>query len=235
MALRIALFIGELRNTEDGSVKTVQKILAHLENQKIPFMVLSPSTPIQWPYSYGKLYKLGALPFPLYTGYYMSVPWQKSFYKVLDAFQPTLIHIGTPCPTGHLGRKYALSRHIPLMGVYHTHFISYFRYYHASLFNSLGYYLMRRFYNSFNRLLVPTQTLIDELTQAGIQAPMQLWNRGVDHTLFNPTGRSQAWRDQIQARDYPIILSVGRLVSEKGISVLAKAYELVKKSHPQSI
>src|SRR3989344_7406536 len=191
--LRIALFVGEMKSAQDGSVKTVRKILDHLEREKIPFLVLCPTAPEQWPYQHGQLYPLDALPSFFNSDYHVAAPWQKSFLKRLDAFQPTVIHLSTACPTGHLGRKYALSRRLPLMGIYHTHFIGYFRYYHASLFIPLGYRLMRRFYNSFNLLLVPTQTMMNELSRVGIRTPMRLWSRGIDTNLFNPSQPSEAW------------------------------------------
>lgn len=47
----------------------------------------------------------------------------------LSLFKPDVIHIATPSALGFFALNYAKKQGIPVLSIYHTHFISYIKYY----------------------------------------------------------------------------------------------------------
>lgn len=230
---RIALFTAEFRHLYDGCSNTLFQITDHLERQKIPFRVLSPTFSKEWPYQLGQRQTITSIPFPLNHDYQLALPLKRRLFEALDQFEPNVVHVSSPCTVGHLGLSYAKSRGLPLVGIYHTHFFRYLKYYHITPLAPLAYFLGRRFYNHFDLLLVPTPSIKQDLQDIGITCPMRLWGRGIDVDFFNPQFRSNEWRSSVGATDQPIAFYAGRLVWEKGFKVFIETYRRLQRTHPQ--
>ncbi|MBI4212117.1 MAG: glycosyltransferase family 1 protein [Deltaproteobacteria bacterium] len=230
--LRIALFLGDFRRDHDGFGRTLHRITDHLEAAGVPFMVASPTCDPPWSYQHGTYYPSPSMQVPFDKSYRLTLPFKKRLFAELDRFQPTLVHMATPCFSGYLARSYALSRGLPLVATYHTHFIRYLAYHGLSFTTGLVKWLMRYLYNPCQTIFVPTPTVLAEVRACGVSAPMQLWGRGVKTDFFHPRLRSNAWREKFAAKG-PIALYAGRLVKEKAPEMLAKIYALVRKSNPE--
>jgi glycosyltransferase involved in cell wall biosynthesis len=81
---------------------------------------------------------------------------------------------------------------------------------------ALSYAVLRRFHDTGAAVLVPTQSIADDLRQRGFQR-IAHWTRGVDTDLFRPLPGGFA--------DFPrpILLYAGRIAPEKNIPAFLSA------------
>jgi phosphatidylinositol alpha 1,6-mannosyltransferase len=117
-------------------------------------------------------------------------------------------------------QRWAAARGIPVVSSFHTHFVSYFRYYGVPWLEGFGWRMLRRFYARCARVYVPSEAIIRELDEHGI-GRTELWSRGIDLARFAPEHRSRELRTLAGADDAtPVLLMVSRLVKEKDMADL---------------
>ena len=86
----------------------------------------------------------------------------------------------------------------------------------------------KSFYNDCNIILVPSQSLIEELATYGIDSKkMRLWRRGMDTSLFSPNKKNLSILHGLPANK-KIILFASRLVWEKNLRTLIKVYQQIE-------
>ncbi|KJR41236.1 glycosyltransferase [Candidatus Magnetoovum chiemensis] len=162
------------------------------------------------------------MPLPLYTYYKIGLPMFDNLRPHLDRLRPQIVHIASPTLLGVYGLNYARKNKIPAVSSYHTHFVSYFRYYKITLAEELGWRFLRWFHNRCAANYVPARTVMEEIEAQGIKN-VDIWSRGIDLKKFSPNFRSYALRKSIGAENMPILLFVGRLVKEKDLDDLVEA------------
>lgn len=215
--MRIAYFTESLLPLVDGVSLTLGHLFDDLEARGVDFRVYSPFVPppdIPWA---DRVRRLPSVSFPLYTDYRLSIPWGQGLAAELDGWSPDLVHVTSPTPVMGWAQRYAARRKIPIVATFHTHFVSYFRYYGFGLLERLGWHLMRRFYRRCRIVFVPSRAIAAELRAQGI-GPVRIWSRGVDTERFSPEWRDPELRASVGAGpDTPIVLMVSRLVKEKDL------------------
>ena len=227
--IKIAFFADILIKDFDGASRTIFQIIERIPSNRFEFKFycgLPPETEL------GHAIKsLPVVPVPLNTTYKMALPFlsQGILRSDLESFSPDVIHISSPSPLGYFAINYATKRDIPAVTIYHTHFLSYVDYYLKSLpiltssVKSLIVNQQKRFYDSCDRVLVPTQIMVDELRQVGFRTDrMTIWERGLDTQLFNPSKNDKVYIKSIVNNDRINILFASRLVWEKNLETLIK-------------
>ncbi len=218
--MRVAYFTESLLPLVDGVSLTLARLFGTLEQRAVDFRIYSPfqpPEPVSWS---GRVQQLPFLRFPLYPAYRVSLPARKRLQRELGGFNPDLIHLVSPTPTAMWAQRYARSHGIPVVSSFHTHFVSYFRYYHVGWMESEGWRFLRWFYLRCDRVFAPSLSIIDELRRHGIHN-VDLWSRGIDPLEFSPEHRDSALRKDLGASDNtPILLLVSRLVKEKDLGDL---------------
>ena len=129
-------------------------------------------------------------------------------------FEPDAVHIATEGPLGWSMRGLCLKHKMPFTSSYHTRFPEYV----SARFPiplSWGYHYVRTFHRYSGRVMVATQSMIDELTSKGFNN-IAAWSRGVDTDLFTPD-RKRADFAPYKDLPRPIYLNVGRVAVEKNI------------------
>jgi phosphatidylinositol alpha 1,6-mannosyltransferase len=224
--MRIAYFNANLRVGQDGVTRVVYKMIEGALARQHQVMGITSTLPDETDLNVPIL-RVPSVPLPLQTTYRIALPGYQRFEKELQAFQPDIIHVNSPCTLGYGALKYGRHFNVPVVATYHTHFPTYPRYYHLSKFERLAWKISRSFYNSMDRTFVPTRPILAELAANDIQKLEYLPN-GVDVNLFGPQRRSSAWRQRFGGGDKPVILFVSRLVWEKDLRVLAGMHDLVR-------
>jgi glycosyltransferase involved in cell wall biosynthesis len=174
------------------------------------------------------MHRVRSVVLPLQKNYRIALPGYQMFAGALEAFAPDVMHINSPCTLGFAAMRYARQFNIPIVATYHTHFPTYPRYYGLTALEELTWKVSRYLYNRMDRTFVPTTPILEELTQHEISRLEYLPN-GVDLNLFNPSRRSQAWRENVTRDDEPVVLFVSRLVWEKDLAVLSRAYRILRE------
>lgn len=225
--VRVAFFAEMLSEDKDGASRTMFQLIKRIPYDRFDFLFLcgkGPDQPLGWPCMH-----IPTLTIPYNNSYAMAIPAlaRKRLLAMLDRFQPDIIHIATPSLLGHFALKYAKKQHIPVITIYHTHFISYIDYYFKRcplLITPLKNYIQKQkkaFYNQCDSIYVPSRSILKELNTFDIHSSrMQLWERGIDNQLFNPKKRNTARLHEITGNSLPTILFASRLVWEKNLETL---------------
>ncbi|MVZ64265.1 glycosyltransferase [Sphingobacterium sp. DK4209] len=233
---KVAFFTEMLVEDFDGAARTMFQLINRINpNDYAYFFVygVGPET-----FRNFQSHKVPTLKIPVNEDYAIALPQlaKKKIALALDDFQPDVIHIATPSILGFFALKYAKSRNIPVISIYHTHFISYIAYYLRNLKAFIRpteqwmQRTMQRFYNNCERVYVPTRNIELELQRLGIEKDkLQIWQRGIDCELFNPKKRSKVFIENLTLNNKPNILFASRLVWEKNIQTLIEVYKLLEQ------
>lgn len=226
--MRIAYFTESLFPHVDGVSRTLNQLFRTLEARGVDFRVFAPFVPdagVSWS---RRVRRVPAVAFPLYPDYRVSLPFAGGVAAELDEYRPELVHVVSPTPMAVWAQRYARRRGLPVVASFHTHFVSYFRYYHVAPLEELGWALLRRFYRRCDAVFAPTRAIIAELAGQGI-AGVRLWSRGIERDRFGPQHRDERLRAELGARDdAPLLLLVSRLVKEKDLADLVAMHRLLR-------
>jgi glycosyltransferase involved in cell wall biosynthesis len=120
---------------------------------------------------------------------------------------------------------------LPVTSDFRTNFQSYSKHYGVGWLQKPIVAYLRKFHNRTLCTMVPTQAMHDQLKILGFHN-LQVVARGVDTQLFTPDKRSTSLRNQWQVDDKTVvILSVGRLATEKNLDLTVKTYQALKQNN----
>lgn len=218
--MRIVYFTESLFPLVDGVSRTLAQLFRTLEQRNIEFRIFSPFVPdpsVSWS---TRVRGMPFVRFPAYKDYRVSYP-PRGVARELNEYRPDLVHVASPTPMAVWAQRWARKRGIPVVASFHTHFVSYFRYYGIRPMESAGWRFLRWFYGRCERVYAPTERIIGELAEHGIRHA-ELWSRGIDLASFGPRFRDGELRERVGADNRtPILLMVSRLVKEKDLLDLA--------------
>jgi glycosyltransferase involved in cell wall biosynthesis len=219
---RIALFTGAYNHIADGVSLTLNRLVRYLLENGADVLVFAPTGDTPAFEHAGQLEPLPSVAMPGRPEYRISLGLSTDNRGVLEAFDPTIVHIATPDIGGLQALAWAQRRGLPVVASYHTHFSSYLNYYRMAGLERLMWAYLRWFYGHCTQVYVPTSSMADVLVSHGIRDGLELWPRGVDTSLFHPGRRSGEFRRKHGFSDDEVVISfISRLVIEKGLDVYA--------------
>lgn len=233
--IKVAFFAEILIKDFDGASRTMFQLIDRIPNDDFEYLFFCGTEPKEdFPY---KIVKTPTISTVFNASYSASFPYtmKNELIKQLDDFDPDVIHIATPSFLGFFGIKYAKERNIPVLSIYHTHFISYMQYYFKipaliRFFERQVATKYRQFYNRADMVYVPTQQMIHELEGHQVEpSRLKLWQRGMNHQLFNPSKKDKTFLREITGNDKPTIIYASRIVWEKNVKTLIETYQEAKK------
>ena len=126
---KVAFFADILVKNFDGASRTMFQIIERIPNDEFEFKFfcgLPPKNDIGH-----EVMKIPTIPIPFNSTYRLAIPMFSwfSMRKKLKAFKPDVIHIASPSPLGDFAFQFKRRRNIPVITIYHTHFLSYIDYY----------------------------------------------------------------------------------------------------------
>ena len=223
--LRVAYFAGTMRPGHDGVTRVLFRLIDALVETGIESIFFSPIIPPaaarQVP-----MYEVPSVRFPLYKDYRFAIPGHKHFESRLEAFDPDIIHINSPCPLGRAAVRYGRRSGVPVVATYHTHFPSYAKYYKVKALETFSWTYLKNLYNECDRVFVPSEPIRKELRAHGFETT-EFLPHGVDTGTFNPAHRSDQWRRVNGCEGKTVLLFAGRLVWEKDLRTLAEAHRII--------
>ncbi|NQY73887.1 MAG: glycosyltransferase [Candidatus Margulisbacteria bacterium] len=185
------------------------------------------------------IHRLSAYPVPLAKNDHR-LAWNpsKKINKILDEFQPDLVHLHNPFPIGKAVLKYCRKNNIPTVATNHwlpeniTTFISKMRFMNSLNFIvKLNWAFIAKFHNKCHFVTSPTQTAIDLMVQNGLTAPCRPVSNGVETSVFKPGQNADVLRSRLNIpQNKPIALYAGRLSGEKCVDDFINAIPDVLKS-----
>jgi len=234
--IKVAFFADILVKDFDGASRTMFHIIERIPKDEFEFVFFCGMPPKQ---DIGhEVFKVPSIPIPFNSTYKLAIPMFSwfSMRKRLKQFRPDVIHIASPSPLGDFAFQYKRTRDIPVLTIYHTHFLSYISYYLRPLpflakpaVKTVAYG-QKKFYDKSALMYIPTMQMVDELRAFKFDtSKMKIWQRGMNHTLFNPTKRDLTRIKEITNNDKPNILFASRLVWEKNLATFINIYRLSKE------
>ncbi len=228
--LRVALFSGNYNYTKDGANQALNKLVAYLEAVGASVRVYSPTADVPAFEPAGTLISVPSVAIPGRSEYRCSLGMPASIRRDLEVFAPNIIHVSAPDFLCKAATKFAQKRGVPVVASVHTRFENYLKYYKLGWLEKPLKRSINNFYSKCDRVLAPNACMLDILKDEGVQAPIGIWGRGVDHTLFAPRKRDMAWRRSLGVADSEhVVLFVGRLVREKGLETFANAITTLER------
>jgi phosphatidylinositol alpha 1,6-mannosyltransferase len=227
--MKVVYFTESLLPHVDGVSRTLAQLFGHLERAGVDFRVYSPFVPgpeVAWS---ERVRYVRYVRFPLYPDYRVSLPFGRGIQREMEAWGPELVHVVSPTPMASRAQRWAAARGLPVVASFHTHFVSYFRYYGVPWLEGVGWRLLRRFYGRCARVYAPSESIIAELARHGIRHT-ELWSRGIDLARFSPEHRSRELRTLAGAgEETPVLLMVSRLVKEKDMADLVEMERILRR------
>lgn len=234
--IRVAFFAEILVADFDGASRTMFQLFDRIDREKFDFLFICGTGPSD--IGGFECLRLPTVRIPFNKKYNIALPAlnAKRIYARLDEFQPDIVHIATPSFMGHFALDYASQKNIPVVTIYHTHFVSYITYYLKYLpfliapIERLARKSQNRFYDGCKKVYVPSASIAKELEKMGmLPDKIKIWKRGVDPRLFSVSKKDENYVRQITGNELPAVLFASRLVWEKNLETLIDIYNLLQK------
>jgi len=221
--MKIALYTGTYVKDKDGAVKSITQLVSTCRNNGHKVTVWSPDVSSQDNHNGLTVHTMPAVPIPQYPDYKLGF-FRPETRRQLDAFAPDIVHISTPDIVGKEFLHYAKKKALPLASAFHTDFPSYLKYYRLKFAERPLWKYLTWFYNCCDIVFAPNESVRLKLEDQNIRN-VEIWSRGVDKELFDPSRRSQELRTRWNADGRTIFIYTGRFVLYKDIEVVMKVYE----------
>ncbi|QRQ99898.1 glycosyltransferase family 4 protein [Dyadobacter sandarakinus] len=235
--IRVAFFADILIEEFDGASRTMFQLIRRIDPRRFEFLFICGTGPDTL--AACECIRIPSLTLPFNNTYSVALPQLagKALEDKLQAFAPDVVHIATPSLLGNYALRFAHHRGIPVLTIYHTHFISYLDYYLSKAPFLIRYAresmaaVHTRFYNQCDRIYVPSESIAREKVAMGVSpGRIMIWKRGIDTVLFNPGKRNPALMKRLVGNTRPVILFASRLVWEKNLETLIRIYNLCRQA-----
>ena len=177
-----------------------------------------------------RLSSVAEIEVPFYPGLSLGVPSLPAIVEALAEGRYDLVHLCSPGPAGIGAWLLARVLELPVVGSYHTELAAYagLRSGNAQL-EALTAAAVAGFYGSCEAVLSPSPGSDERLARLGI-APDRIgrWERGVDLERFDPALRTPGMLSGAVN-----VLYAGRLTKEKGVELLADAFDAAHRRDPR--
>jgi glycosyltransferase involved in cell wall biosynthesis len=197
--MRIAIATDAWFPQVNGVVRTLAATVAELDRVGCEVELVTPE-------------RFATLPMPGYPSIRLAVLPRFTARRLLDAFEPDVVHISTEGPIGWSARAWCLARGVPFTTAFHTRFPEYAAQ-RTGISAERFWPIMCRFHAPSRAVLVATRSLASELHGRGLTQTRD-WSRGIDHWMFRREGELHP---AFAGLPRPVMLNVGRVSPEKNL------------------
>lgn len=184
-----------------------------------------------------KIVRTASTIFPFYQNFKISLTPFREVKKIINDFQPDVIHIQMVIMIGQATMRYGHKMGIPIVSTNHAmpenllDNLKMIALISKPVQKMLKQYIMR-FHLKSDYMTMPTQSAID-MFKAEVKkatAPVEAISNGIDLGHFSPDKVSNNFYRKFKLpTNKPIISYIGRLDAEKHLSVLIKAFTKILK------
>jgi glycosyltransferase involved in cell wall biosynthesis len=229
--LRIAIVTETYPPDVNGVAHTLSKIVEGLIDRGHLIWLIHPSQSSEALQDTSGRFKqvlVKGLPIPFYKQLRMGFPAKKELLRLWTQHRPDVVHIATEGPLGWSALQAAKKLKLPISSDFRTNFHAYSHHYGIGWLHGAIMSYLRKFHNTTNCTMVPTDRLKDELNALGFKN-LKVVPRGVDTQHFNPNQRQISLRERWNAKPETVVMMcVGRLAAEKNLSQVVQTYQAAK-------
>ena len=168
-------------------------------------------------------------------------PFSARFRRCLREFKPDVIHVHHPFWLGSMGLWMGRRLKVPVIYTYHTrleHYAHFVPLPGALFRNLISHYLIKRFSNRCQGVIVPTYSAEEYLRMIGVKTPTLVQPTGIDAARFANADQDAvaSLRQQlgVDAND-TVLVSVSRISKEKNIGFMLEALAELKRQGKTSL
>jgi glycosyltransferase involved in cell wall biosynthesis len=173
-------------------------------------------------------------PLPRYPGLRFGLPAGRRLAALWREQRPDAIYVATEGPLGWSAVRSARKLGIPASTGFHTRFDEYIERYGAAFLTPVAFAWMRRFHNTADATIVPTDQLADFLRGRGFRN-VHVLHRAVDAQLFDPARRDRSLRASWDLGDDAFaVMYIGRIAPEKNLALAVRAFRKIQEKQPES-
>lgn len=180
------------------------------------------------------IYRTASVPFPFYQNFRISLTPYREVKKIIDEFDPDVIHIQMLMWIGQSAMKYGNKRGISIVSTNHAmpeNLMDNLKLL-APVSRPINYILKeygRRFHSKSDYVTMPTASAIEMFDGTKkMDVPLVAISNGIDLSQFTNKPPAEYIFDKFNLpNNKPIVSYVGRLDAEKHISVLIRAFASV--------
>jgi 1,2-diacylglycerol 3-alpha-glucosyltransferase len=152
----------------------------------------------------------------------------------IDEFKPEVIHSHHPFLLGYSAVRTAFRRNLPIVFTHHTLYEEYTHYVSSdsNVMKLLAVHLSTEYANLCTRVVAPSESIADLITNRGVKPPITVIPTGVDIDYFRSGKGGDFRRLHDIPMDVPVIGHLGRLAAEKNLEYLCEAVIKALKKIP---
>ena len=177
--------------------------------------------------------RIRSFPLPFRKNLRVSVTYDREMRRVLDEFQPDIVHVHTQLTVGLSMLRAAVQREIPVVATNHVmpdNMIKNIK--GLSTISRPLSYIMNEYgtmlYRGARRIIMPTESALKLFNLSRIEAKPVAISNGINLDRFKPLKpKAELYEKFNIPRDKTLITYIGRLDEEKHIHILVHALELL--------
>lgn len=228
--LKIAIFTDTYLPQINGVSNTLYEYSKYLETERVQYLLISPKVNKNdsvHPF----VKRLNSIKFWFYKEARFSFSNRKNLERLLNEFEPNMIHLMTEFNVGMMGLRYANRHQLPVISNYSSHFTLFLKH------MKLGFFIrpLEKYIRYFHKkaFITTTPSLESQafLKTLGID-DVHIFSRGIDSERFNPSKRSLALRETWKSKDKCVFLCVSRISGEKNLELLFESFKDIQRKYP---
>lgn len=222
--MRIMIVTETFVPATDGICTRLANMVVELKQLQHELLIVSPDLGID-EYEGVPVIGLESITVPIYG----SRPWglpSRKIKKMIQAFQPDIVHAVNPFLMGTSAVHYANKLNIPLLASYHTHLPDYLDHYNMPLLKPMVWEYVRHWHRLADVNITVSHTMQAELIEQMIPTSGVLPS-GIDLEARHPDFYDEALYQKLTFKqaDQKLLVYVGRLAAEKGLHQLKEIFE----------
>jgi glycosyltransferase involved in cell wall biosynthesis len=223
--LKIALFSDSLLPVNNGVSVSIATLVESLRRQGHEVHLYAPAYPGHEDAAESQTVRLPSIRLPWADGYPIAVPPVFHLVGHFRREQYDLVHTHTIGIAGYVGLKWAKAHELPLVATYHTLYDRYAHYCTVLPRRYVRYKIARHtqlFFNQADAILTPSPLSKRWLNRHRVTPPIHVVPTGIPRV--EPIAASFARRELGLNSAGPVLLTVGRLVAEKNLQTVIRAF-----------
>lgn len=226
-SLRVATFTNNYLPFVGGVPLSIERLRKGLRSLGHEVLVVAPSYEDHWDET-GTLRVPSLLAMGVHGEFRVANIFLRRIRKAVMAFAPDVVHLHHPFWLGSLGLFLARRLRVPAVYTYHTRLEHYAHYVPlpSILFrNLISHYLVKRFANRCDGVIVPTQSTEEYLRLIGVKSSIFVQPTGVNYRPLSEVDRDAvaALRTRLGIGEERVFISVSRLSREKNVDFMIDA------------
>lgn len=239
VTVRVAIVTESFRPSLNGVARSVSNVAGELTAAGHEVLVIAPAAGVarssnlpvtarttpasrhRFGHDNLSVVRIPSVPLPRTGGLPLGLPLPR-IGRLLDAYEPDVVHVASPFAAGAHAITHATRRGTPTVAVYQTDVPGFLTQHGLGIAQTAAWRWLRHVHLRATRTLAPSRTAVAALRRHGIN-DVALWPRGVDAMTFSPGHRQRPVGSLV-----PVVRVgyIGRLAAEKQVHLLAPLNDL---------